>query len=143
MAESEYSIAIIGMAGRFPEAGNVSEFWENLKAGKDCITRKPEADTGTFVGAFGVLRDIYDFDAGFFRIPAAEARDSDPEQRIMMELTYNALENAGYDSLAFRGRTGLYVSFDNGAYVWNNIIHSGEDWFDAYQLNKVHIATRA
>ena len=60
-----------------------------------------------------------------------------------MELTYNALENAGYDSLAFRGRTGLYVSFDNGAYVWNNIIHSGEDWFDAYQLNKVHIATRA
>lgn len=143
MAESEYSIAIIGMAGRFPEADDIGEFWENLKAGKDCITRKPETDTDTFTGAFGVLRDIYDFDAGFFRIPAAEARDSDPEQRIMMELAYHALENAGYDSFAFRGKTGLYVSFDNGAYVWNNIINSGGDWFDAYQLNKVHIATRA
>ena len=79
---------------------------ENLKAGKDCITRKPEADTGTFVGAFGVLRDIYDFDAGFFRIPAAEARDSDPEQRIMMELTYNALENAGDRQSRVQGENG-------------------------------------
>lgn len=67
MAESEYSIAIIGMAGRFPEAGNVSEFWENLKAGKDCITRKPEADTGTFVGAFGVLRGYIRFRRRIFQ----------------------------------------------------------------------------
>lgn len=142
MAESEYSIAIIGVAGRFPEADNVDEFWKNLKEGKDCIHRDTSLDKPNVVGAYGKLENIGEFDAEFFEITPKEAVDSDPEGRIMLELTQHLLENAGCSNEKYKGKTGLYISFDNGVYVWNNIMRSGHNWFETYQMSKVYLATR-
>src|ERR1044072_3816249 len=79
------AIAIIGMAGRFPEAEDVDQFWTNLLAGRNCIRRLSEAELlqsgvpesmlreRNFVPAGGVLKDIELFDAGFFGISPREA----------------------------------------------------------------------
>ncbi len=142
MNESEYSIAIIGMAARFPSSENLNEFWKNLKEAKNCITRDNSADKLGYVGAYGKLNDIGCFDADFFNMTSVEAVDSDPEQRIMMELTYHALENAGYDSSRCERKTGIYTSFSNGVYVWNYIMQSGSDWYDKYEIYKAYLSTR-
>ncbi len=142
MNNSEYCIAIIGMAGRFPMADNVHEFWENLKNGRNCITRDKNNDTPLFCSAYGRLDDVDGFDADFFGVAGSEAADTDPEQRIMTELTYHALESAGCVNSEYDGRTGLYISFDNGAYVWNNIMHTGGDWFQNYELYKAYLGAR-
>lgn len=141
MEHSEYDIAIIGMAGRFPKADSVEQFWINLKEGRDCITRSPELDRDGYVAAYGKMDDIGGFDAAFFHISDADAARMDHEQRIMMELTYHALENAGYDSLSWEGRIGTWTSFNGGVYVWNRIMRD-PDWFSSYELQKGYITTR-
>ena len=98
MAESEYSIAIIGMEGRFPKANNVENFWENLKNARDCIDRDESLDRTDFIGAYGKVENIDEFDADFFQVTKTEALDSDPEQRVMLEIAYHAMENAGYSN---------------------------------------------
>ncbi len=142
MDNAEYSVAIIGMAGRFPMADDVEQFWENLKDGRDCITYQTDNQREHFVGAYGRMENIDQFDANFFDVNRAEALDTDPEQRIMMELSYHALEHAGYDSSTWEGKIGMYASFDNGVYVWNNIMQQGRDWYETYQLYKAYLATR-
>lgn len=142
MSETEYSIAIVGMAGRFPCADDINTFWENIKAGKDCITRNKKIDTPDFMGAYGRLDHIDEFDADFFKVTQTEAMDSDPEQRIMMELTYHALENAGCANTKYEGKIGTYISFDNGIYVWNYIMQDAENWYERYELYKTYLATR-
>ncbi|GLY07126.1 hypothetical protein Acsp01_75050 [Actinoplanes sp. NBRC 101535] len=81
-------LAVIGMACRFPDADTPDQFWANLLAGRDSVT------TGPRPGAF--LADPSLFDAGFFGIPADEARHLDPHARIFLELAHEALERAGY-----------------------------------------------
>ena len=140
--ESEYSIAIIGLAGRFPKADNVEQFWENLKNGRDCITRNSALDDASTTGAYGVLENIGEFDADFFDISPKEAADLDPQERIMLELTHHLLENSGCSSSRYSGTVGLYLSFDHSVYVWNKIMRSGRSWYEQYQFNKIHIAAR-
>lgn len=142
MNESEYTIAIIGMAGKFPCADDVNQFWKNLESGKNCITRDISADKQGYVAAYGKLDDIAGFDAGFFGISPAEANDSDPEERIMLELTQHALENAGYAEPKKSHKTGIYTSFGNGVYVWNYIMQSGSSWYENYEIYKAYLSTR-
>lgn len=96
------SIAIIGIAGRFPQARSVDEFWQNLCEGRDCISRlsKDELlkdgvdpailDNKLFVPAGSVLDDIELFDASFFGISPREAESMDPQQRIFLEVVQHA-----------------------------------------------------
>ena len=142
MAGSEYSIAVIGMVCRFPKAENIDKYWENLKEGRNCITRDPSLDSNMHMGAFGVLENIADFDADFFDFSPREALDSDPQGRIMLELTHHLFENSGYSNIKYKGRTGLFISFDNSVYVWNRIMRGGADWYTKYQLSKIYMATR-
>ena len=142
MRESEYTIAIIGMAGKFPCSDDVDQFWQNLKVGKNCITRDPSADKPGYVAAYGKLDDIAGFDAGFFGISPAEANDSDPEMRVMLELTQHALENAGYAAPEKSHKTGIYTSFGNGVYIWNYIMQSGSNWYENYEIYKAYLSTR-
>jgi acyl transferase domain-containing protein len=101
------SIAIIGMAGRFPGAGNIDEYWRNLRDGIDSITlltdeevealgvaAKQRSDPN-YVKAAAIL-DGYDlFDASFFGISHREAEITDPQHRVFLECAWEAIEMAG------------------------------------------------
>src|SRR5262245_16801165 len=110
MSEKQYEgIAIIGMAGRFPGAENVEEFWANLVAGRECVSFFSDAELresgldpeglrsrGHYVPARGVLKEADCFDAAFFGIHPKEAEVMDPQQRVFLEGCWTALERAGY-----------------------------------------------
>ncbi|WP_368929689.1 HAD-IIIC family phosphatase [Bacillus pumilus] len=114
-------IAVIGLAGRFPGAKNVDEYWENLKKGKETISFFTEEELrreGTdeallknprFVKAKGMLDDVDLFDADFFDYTPKEAAMMDPQFRLFHECVWTALEDAGYDPFEYKGQIGLYT----------------------------------
>ncbi|HEX5001326.1 MAG TPA: amino acid adenylation domain-containing protein [Bacteroidia bacterium] len=126
-------IAVIGMAGRFPGADNIEIFWQNLKDGKEstgffssdqldpslepAITNDPG-----YVKARGVLNDAGRFDAAFFGINPKLASLMDPQQRVFLEVCWEALENAGY-SPGYKGLIGVYAGMGNNTYYFNNVLH--------------------
>jgi acyl transferase domain-containing protein/acyl carrier protein len=126
-------IAIIGMAGRFPGAKNVAEFWQNLKNGVESISFFSAEQLGSlgvdsallnnpnYVRAGGVLEGIDMFDASFFGVSAREAEIMDPQQRLFLECAWEALENAGYNSERFNGTIGVYAGAGTNYYLLNNL----------------------
>src|SRR5262245_30297996 len=103
----EGALAVVGMVGRFPGAASVDELWQNLCAGREGVRFfKPEEldpsvppslrSSPSYVRAKGIIDDCDKFDAGFFEITPLEAQIMDPQQRIMLELAWAALENAGH-----------------------------------------------
>jgi amino acid adenylation domain-containing protein len=114
-------IAIVGMAGRFPGAATVAEFWSNLVAGTESIERSATAQPIGANGmrnmtAHGTIAGADLFDAAFFDIAPAEALLMDPQQRVFLELCWNALEDAGIDTQRFAGRVGVYAGVSNNDY---------------------------
>ncbi|MGW6890265.1 SDR family NAD(P)-dependent oxidoreductase [Streptomyces chartreusis] len=115
-AQSE-EIAVVGLSCRLPGAGNPEEFWELLSTGTSAITPVPEGrwqtapeDTGPGLLHGGFLDRVDTFDAGFFGIAPREARVMDPQQRLVLELAWEALENAGIVPATLRGsRTAVFV----------------------------------
>src|SRR3982751_1144558 len=100
-ARASTDIAIIGMAGRFPKARNVEEFWRRLCAGEDCITffsdEKPDEagkavtnGNSNYVGARGILDEADLFDAAFFDVKPKEAEVMDPQHRVFLECAWEA-----------------------------------------------------
>ncbi len=125
----ETGVAIVGMACRFPGASNVMEFWNQLEAGANAVTdgRWNSGTTGScadeLTGGFNVYRSggfvdgIDRFDARFFQIAPVEARMMDPQQRMLMETSWQALEDAGIDPGGLRGsRTGVYAGIASSEY---------------------------
>ncbi|MDD9990881.1 MAG: beta-ketoacyl synthase N-terminal-like domain-containing protein [Rhodospirillales bacterium] len=131
------AIAIVGMACRFPGAPDLPAFWQQLEAGTDAVTderREPEP-WQDFVeslpdryGAYrraGFVAGIDEFDARFFRISPIEARLMDPQQRMLLETTWQALEDAGIDPDGLRGsRTGVYAGVASSEY--RDLMRSGD-----------------
>jgi len=126
-------IAVIGMAGRFPNARNVEQFWHNLSSGEESIMRfsddellaagvKPELLNDTqYVKASPVLEDVEYFDAAFFGMNPREASLSDPQQRLFVECAWEALENAGYDAERYSGVIGVYAGSGISRYLLENL----------------------
>jgi len=124
-------IAIVGMAGRFPGARNVDEFWRNLRDGVESITFYSEeellaagVDSATladkhYIRAGAILPDVDLFDASFFGFTPREAEVTDPQHRVILECAWEALENAGYNPDACRKRTGVYAGASTTSYVLN------------------------
>lgn len=125
----EDAIAVIGMSGRFPQAKTLTEFWENLQLGRDCITDLPdnrwnmdgffEADPkmareqGKSYCKWGAFLEDFDtFDPLFFNISPREAAQMDPQARVFLQECWRAFEDAGYSPSglddAVRDRTGVY-----------------------------------
>ena len=125
-------VAIIGMSCRFPKSENSAALWNNLKAGKDCITEVPvdrwqgysdwynsdPRNPHTSYSKWGGFLDNVDaFDPLFFGISPAEAEVIDPQQRIFLEECWNAIESAGYASSALSNQScGVYVGCGAGDY---------------------------
>ncbi|HLN61927.1 MAG TPA: type I polyketide synthase, partial [Symbiobacteriaceae bacterium] len=114
-------IAIVGMAGRFPGAADVEQFWQNLRDGVESISRfsrehllaqgeSPEVvDHPDYVPVKGVLEGADRFDAGLFGMTPREAQTVDPQHRVFLETAWEALEHAGYDPERYPGRIGLWA----------------------------------
>ncbi|MGH2901266.1 MAG: polyketide synthase, partial [Solirubrobacteraceae bacterium] len=112
-------IAIVGMAGRFPGAADVDSLWRLLCARGDAIRPVPaarwdaaaELEPDLAVQAVGGFIDGVDqFDPTFFGISPREAEDIDPQHRLLLEIAWQALEDAGQPARPLRGsRTGVYV----------------------------------
>lgn len=120
MAQTQESIAVVGMACRVPGADNVEQFWQNLAGGIESIRQftDDELDTlgvlpniynaSNYVKAAPVLDHIDQFDAAFFGYSPREAELIDPQQRLFLELAWHALEHAGYDPFSYRGIIGAF-----------------------------------
>jgi acyl transferase domain-containing protein len=114
------AVAIIGMAGRFPKAGNLEELWANLRHGADCIQdlgdddlRESGLDPASlppnYVKCAATVDGIELFDAGFFGFSPREAEILDPQSRLFLECAWEALESAGYVSESYPGWTGVFA----------------------------------
>jgi acyl transferase domain-containing protein len=126
-------IAIIGLSGRFPRAKTIAEFWHNLTKGVETISlfddeelraagiAKEMLADPNYVKAKGMLDDIEWFDAAFFGITPKEAEIMDPQQRLFLECTWTALEDAGYDSEQYAGPIGLFAGAGINSYLMLNL----------------------
>ena len=136
----EKEIAIVGLSGRYANAANVNEFWQNLKQGKDSITEIPEERWGIEEFYFpdkqeaisqgksyskwgSFLEDFASFDNEFFKLSPRESMEMDPQERIFLEVCWEALEDAGYT------REYLRHQCDNNVGVFGGITKTGYELY--------------
>lgn len=124
-------IAIIGLAGKYPQAENMQQFWENLAAGKDCISEIPpsrwdhtlyfdekkQTPGKTYSKWGGFLNSIENFDPLFFNISPLDAENMDPQERLFLECAYETLEDAGYIRPIRENATGNHLDHKVGVFV--------------------------
>ncbi|MEL4898482.1 type I polyketide synthase [Crocosphaera sp. Alani8] len=130
LAQNE-PIAIVGMAGRFPGAKNLDEFWENLSNGINSIEFlsqdellangvDPETvNDPNYVNAYSSFDGIDTFDAAFFGYSPREAEVIDPQHRVFLECAWEALENGGYDPERYGGAIGVFGGAALNSYLVN------------------------
>ncbi|HYN84433.1 MAG TPA: type I polyketide synthase [Pyrinomonadaceae bacterium] len=131
-------IAIVGMAGRFPGARSVEEFWRNLRDGAETISRftdeellgaglrREQFEKPNYVPVRGILDDIEMFDASFFGFTPREAEITDPQQRLFLEASSDALERAGYDPETYKGAIGVFAGVGADTYLLFNLYSNAE-----------------
>ena len=126
-------IAIIGMAGRFPRARDIGQFWRNLRDGVEAISEITADDLcaagldpsvlgdPAYVRHVFALEDPEHFDADFFGFSPAEAAMLDPQQRLLLEAAWTALEHAGYDPDRYPGLVGVFAGVGRNSYLLHAI----------------------
>lgn len=143
--EFQEFIAITGVACRFPGANTPEAFWQVLRNGTDTVTKvsKKRWDIDTFYhpepvtpGKMntqwgGFLEQVDLFDPSFFGISSREAKHIDPQQRLVLEVTWEALENAGIAPEKLSGsRTGVFMGI--GSYDYHKILCKNLSTIEAY-----------
>jgi amino acid adenylation domain-containing protein len=153
------SVAIVGMACRYPGADDVEALWRVLTQGRETVSFFKDAELDPFVPkelrldpryvkARGVLKHVEMFDAGFFGISPKEAAVMDPQQRLMLEIAWQALENSGHVPESFDGVIGIWGGKYNDTYWSENVVQHPEaiEALGAFQAmvanEKDYIATR-
>lgn len=131
-ASGKSHVAIIGMAGRFPGAADVSAFWKNIVDGVEMLTpidmedlkrqgtATAELDDPNYVPVTSFLDDIEKFDNEFFRMTRREAELLDPQIRLLLECGVEAFEDAG-ELPSGNPDTGVFVSVGKSNYYLNNV----------------------
>ncbi|HEX8272304.1 MAG TPA: beta-ketoacyl synthase N-terminal-like domain-containing protein [Longimicrobiaceae bacterium] len=131
---SDSTVAIVGMSGRFPGAGDLERFWENLRGGVESVSFFGDAELEAagvpagllrdprYVRARAVLEGIEWFDADFFGFTPREAEVLDPQHRVFMECAWEALESAGYDPERFPGPVGVYAGASGSDYFLRHLL---------------------
>nr|WP_302052478.1 type I polyketide synthase [Corallococcus exiguus] len=109
-------IAVVGMSGRFPGARTLEQMWENLRQGVDSVSGAPldrwalEASTGSTSGLRGgFLDEVEGFEPAFFGLSPGDAARMDPQQRLVLEHCWMALEAAGLPRLGEGRRAGVFM----------------------------------
>lgn len=115
-------IAVVGIAGRYPGAEDITRLWDNLKAGAeslgdvagrwggpDAVDPRGGPDR-TYSSSGGLLDGIDEFDALFFHLAPSEARTMDPQQRLFLQAAHHALEDAGHTAASIGRDVGVYVA---------------------------------
>ena len=135
-------VAIVGMACRFPGGENLAAFWDQLEGGRNAVTAgRPESDRKLVPELFewidtapeacrwgGFVDGIDLFDAPFFRITPIEAEVMDPQHRMLLETSWEAIEDAGHDPRGLRGsRTAVYAGIGSDDYA-HLIMRGGGDY---------------
>ncbi len=118
-------IAIVGMAGCFPEASNIAEYWSNVKKGRCSISdfsNDELAGLGVpenllknklYIKAKGWLKNADCFDAGFFNFSQHDAQLLDPQYRLLLSVVWQAFENSAYIPSTYPGKVGIFVGSSN------------------------------
>jgi amino acid adenylation domain-containing protein len=130
--DEDTRIAIIAEAGRFPGANTIEQFWQNLRNGVESISffsdSELDADSDLtqlhnphFVKARGIVADAELFDAPFFGISPLEAKVMDPQQRLFLEIAYEAMERAGYNPKNYAGKIGVFAGSNNNSYFLSRV----------------------
>ncbi|EUA42227.1 beta-ketoacyl synthase, C-terminal domain protein [Mycobacterium xenopi 4042] len=125
LERSSEPIAIVGMACRFPAGGQPEGLWEMVAQGRDVMSEfptdrgwdldglfdpDPDAPHKSYTRYGGFVDDVAGFDAGFFGVSPTEALATDPQHRMLLELSWEALERAGIDPTSLRGSaTGVFA----------------------------------
>lgn len=128
------SVAIIGLAGRFPGADDAAAFWDNLAAGRSGVTEVPAGHNPhsslpshpNYVPRAAVVKDADYFDAKFFGIYPKQAVDMDPQHRLFLEMCWHAMENAGYVPDAAPGRVGVFAGCHMNTYIFTRLAADAE-----------------
>lgn len=154
------AIAIVGLSGRFPGAGDLDGFWRNLCDGVESISTLTDAELAgagvdpslaarpDYVRRAGVLDGIERFDARFFGFSPREAELLDPQHRLFLEEAWRALEDAGIDPGRPPGRIGVFAGAGLASYLLDHVAPRREalDPAGAYQAavanDKDFLATR-
>jgi phthiocerol/phenolphthiocerol synthesis type-I polyketide synthase E len=128
------AIAVIGMAGRFPGANTLTEFWDNLRDGKESIVTLSEQELAaagigdktlanpSYVRRAPLLDGIDEFDAEFFGFAPQAARTMDPQHRLFLQTAWHALEDAACEPADFDGSIGVYGTTSSSAYLLYNLM---------------------
>ena len=138
LSSKNEAIAIVGMSGRYPDSDDLDEYWTNLQQGHDCISEVPDSrwnwrdfysEDRTQIGRHyskwgGFINGVDEFDPKFFNISPREAVTIDPQERLFLQFSWKAIEDAGYtrDSLqiarekGLAGQVGVYVGVMYGEY---------------------------
>ena len=127
-------IAIVGMAGKFPGANDLAAFWDNLVQERETITTFTKADLPgeeasadpDYVARRGVLEKPEWFDATFFGMKPREAEATDPQQRLFLEVCWQALEDAAIDPSRAPGPIGVYAGMSNNSYFQSQVQFNAE-----------------
>jgi acyl transferase domain-containing protein/acyl carrier protein len=151
-------IAVIGMAGRFPGANNLDEYWENLKNGVESISFFSDEEliemgihpdlleNPNYVRAMPVCDGIEYFDAAFFDYAPGDAEVMDPQVRLFHEYSWSALEDAGYSPESYPGLIGVYFGgIDNLSWKAKVLLrgdHGRSEFLDNILSNKDFLSTR-
>ena len=161
MNTDTFDIAVIGLAGRFPQASDLKSFWEMLKNGKEAVVGFSDEDMLTagvspdlikhpdYVRSGTFMDEIENFDAGFFNISIRDAEITDPQQRLFLECSWQALEHAGYPPETTKDRIGLYAGISDNTYMRYHLEPNMQELLTtvgSYRINTVNgkdfIATR-
>ncbi|XP_061180173.1 uncharacterized protein LOC133188686 [Saccostrea echinata] len=129
--DTEDAIAIVGIGCKFPGAENVEEFWNVLKNGEDHVKdipkerfnveafydSDPDAPGKTYIRKAGLVSGINEWDYKFFGMGENEAKRIDPQQRLVLECTYKAMEDGGITKTSLnQSDTGVYIGVMNGEF---------------------------
>lgn len=130
--ENNKDIAIIGVSGRYSEARNLEEFWNNLSDGKDSVREIPESrwdqtkyfdpdknkKNKSYTKWGGFMSGVEEFDPLFFKISPLEAEKLDPQERLFLQTVYETIEDAGYTKESLGRNVGVYTGVMSAEYAF-------------------------
>ncbi len=130
--ELHNGIAIVGMAGKFPGADNCAQLWDLLSSGEDAFKLIPSErwkKTNAYTHTAALINNPHCFDHEFFNIAPIDAERMDPQERLFLQTTYHAIEDAGLSLKQLNGQNvGCYVGVMNHGYSWLTVAEENQKY---------------